>query len=185
MTQWRRTTQFLEKYTTHFIWKGCVCEREMETEQNCHILTPHSYGHQHCVFLVLLMLEGPAFCWVLAFSTTSCHQQVRSQTSGLQTNWLPVFTELYNSSIARSVSLKWQVWSSSSGNNGHAVHRSLPFGASVYDCTMGFYLVPYCQPSPPTRFHPITAIGMCHFRCPWNGMFGQVEGQYTTLVEGQ
>ena len=39
----------------------------------------------------------------------------------------------------------------------------LSSGASVYDCTTGFYLVPYCQPSPPTRFLPITAIGMCHF----------------------
>ena len=80
-----------------------------------------------------------------------------------KTHWLPVFTELYNSSIAHSISLEWHVWSSSSGNNCHAVHRSLSSGASVYDCTMGFYLVPYCQPSPPTRFLPITAIGMCHF----------------------
>ena len=60
-------------------------------------------------------------------------------------------------------SLEWQVWSSSSGNNCHAVHKSLSSGASVYDCTAGFYLVPYCQLSPPTRFLPITAIGMCHF----------------------
>ena len=102
--------------------------------------------------------------------------------SGLQINWLPVFTELYNSSIAHSISLEWHVWSSSSGNNYHAVHRSLSSGASVYDCTMGFYLVPYCQPSPPTQFLPITAIGMCHFRCLWNGMFSRIEGQYTTLV---
>ena len=29
----------LEKYTSHFIWK-VVCERELETEQNCNILTP-------------------------------------------------------------------------------------------------------------------------------------------------
>ena len=71
-------------------------------------------------------------------------------------------TELYNSSIAHSISLKWHVWLSSSGNNCHAVHRSLSSGASVYDCSMGFYLVPYCQPSPPTQFLPITAIGMCH-----------------------
>ena len=28
---------------------------------------------------------------------------------------------------------------------------------------MGFYLVPYCQPSPHTRFLPITAIRTCHF----------------------
>ena len=110
--------------------------------------------------------------------------------SGLQTNWLPVFTKLYNSSIAHSVSphwyvslplsLEWHVWLSSSGNNCHAVHRSLSSGASVYDCTMGFYLVPYCQPSPPMRLLPITAIGMCH--CIWNGMFGRVVGQYTTWI---
>ena len=43
--------------------------------------------------------------------------------------------------------------------------------------TMGFYLVPYCQPSPPTQFLP---IGMCHFCRLWNGMFGRVKGQYTT-----
>ena len=30
-------------------------------------------------------------------------------------------------------SLEWHVWSSSSGNNCHAVHRSLSSGASVYD----------------------------------------------------
>ena len=53
-------------------------------------------------------------------------------------------------------SLEWHVWLSSSGSNCHAVHRSLSSGASVYDCTMGFYLVPYCQPSPPTWFLPIT-----------------------------
>ena len=47
---------------------------------------------------------------------------------------------------------------------------------------MGFYLVPYCQPNPPTRFLPITTIGICHFRHLWNGMFGRVEGQYTTYV---
>ena len=97
--------------------------------------------------------------WVLTSSTASCHQLVWSP----KTNWLPVFTELYNSSITHSISLEWHVWSSSSGNNCHAVHRSLSSGASVYDCTIGFYLVPYCQPSPSTRFLPITAIGMSHF----------------------
>ena len=64
------------------------------------------------------------------------------------------------------------------------VHRSLSSGASVYDCTMRFYLVPYCQQSLPTRFLPITAIGMRHFRCLWNGTFGPVEGHYTTPGQG-
>ena len=81
-----------------------------------------------------------------AFSTASCHQRVSKLTD-----------------FAHLISLEWHVWSSSSGNNCHAVHWSLSSGASVYDCTLGFYLVPYCQPSPPTRFLPITAIGMCHF----------------------
>ena len=79
-------------------------------------------------------------------------------------------------------SLEWHVLSSSSGNNCNAVHRSLSSGASVYDCTAGFFLVLYYQPSPPMRFLPITAIGMCHFRRLWNDMFGRVEGQYTTDV---
>ena len=60
-------------------------------------------------------------------------------------------------------SLEWHVWSSSSGNNCHAVQRSLSSGASVYECIMGFYLVPFRQPNPPTRFSRLLAIGMCHF----------------------
>ena len=32
-------TGLLEKYTSHFI-ERVVCERELETEQNCNILTP-------------------------------------------------------------------------------------------------------------------------------------------------
>ena len=120
--------------------------------------------------------RGP-LCWVQAFSTASCHQRF------LQTPKLTDFLSSPSYIIVQSPtqSLEWHVWSSSSGNNCHAVHRSLSSGASVYDCTMGFYLVPYCQPSLPTWFLPITAIGMCHFCCLWNGMFGRVEGQYTTI----
>ena len=62
-----------------------------------------------------------------------------------------VLTELYNSSTptqSLTRSLKSHVWSSSSGNNCYAVHRSLSSGATVYECTMGFffYLVPFHQP---------------------------------------
>ena len=53
-------------------------------------------------------------------------------------------------------SLEWHVWSSSSGNNCHAVHRSLSSGASVCDCTAGFYLFYIVSQAPPTRFLPIT-----------------------------
>ena len=68
-------------------------------------------------------------------------------------------TELYNSSMptqSPTQSLEWHVWSSSSRNNCHAVQRSLSSGASVYECIMGFYHVPFRQPNPPTRFLSIT-----------------------------
>ena len=51
-----------------------ACERELETEQKQQYFDPYSYGHQRCVFLVLLMLNrrpwGP-LCWVLGFFTAS------------------------------------------------------------------------------------------------------------------
>ena len=59
------------------------------------------------------------------------------------TNLTSVLTELYNSSTptqSPTRSLKSHVWLSSSGNNCHAVHRSLSSGASVYECTMGIFL---------------------------------------------
>ena len=137
------------------MWEGVGDRTELQ-----HI-DPHSYGHQR----LFPALQGCSAGGLGAHSAgyRLPLQHLVSNGSDLQTHWLPVFTELYNSSIAHSISLEWYVWSSSSGNNCHAVHRSLSSGASVYDCTMGFYLVPYCQPSPPTRFLPITTIGMCHF----------------------
>ena len=80
ITQQRRKTseEFFNKiYTSHFIGTF-VCERELETEQNCNILTPHSYGHQHCVFLILqgCSIGGPeahsaGFLYYVLFSNFS------------------------------------------------------------------------------------------------------------------
>ena len=77
-------------------------------------------------------------------------------------------TELYNSSTptqSPTRSLDWYDWSSSSGNNCHAVHRSLSSSASVYECTMGIFFTSshFISQFPPTRFPLITAIRMCHF----------------------
>ena len=73
-----------------------------------------------------------------------------SNSTATRTVLTSVLTELYNSSTptrSPTQSLKLHFWSSSSGNNCHAVHRSLSSGASVYECTMGiFYLVPFHQP---------------------------------------
>ena len=152
-----------------------ACERELETEQKLQYFDPYSYGRQCCVFLVLQMLNqrpsSPALCWMMAFFTASYQQLLWSpysigvpegpsarcgfpyHTSSITpsptvaaTALTSVLTELYNSSMPTR-SLKSHVWSSSSGNNCHAVHRSLSSGASVYECTMGiFYLVPFHQP---------------------------------------
>ena len=80
-------------------------------------------------------------------------------------------------------SLEWHVWSSSSGNNCHAVHRSLSSGASVYECTMGFLPCPIFS----AKLAYAISSHNCHRNVSlpsgaslWNGMFGRVEGQYTT-----
>ena len=66
--------------------------------------------------------------------------------------------------VSLLLSLEWPVWSSSSGNNCHAVHRLLSSGASVYECTMGIFFSSshFISQFPPTRFPFITAIRMCH-----------------------
>ena len=46
------------------------------------------------------------------------------------------------------LSSEWQVWSSSSGNNYHAVNRSISSGASLFlRHSENFYLVSYCEPN--------------------------------------
>ena len=49
---------------------------------------------------------------------------------------------------------------------------------------MGFYLVPFRQPNLPTRFLSITGhwnVSLPSGASLWNGMFGRVEGQCTTI----
>ena len=106
-----------------------MCERELETEQNCNILTPHSIGHNRVSFPVLLGCSTGGLgvslsdCWfslphLIANSSDpellnrgpGAHSAgcwlslpvLNSNWSGLQTNCLPVFTELYNSSTPPS-----------------------------------------------------------------------------------
>ena len=77
-------------------------KRELETEQNCHILTPT---------LMAISVSFP-FSWCCSTGGLGAHSagcwlslpHLVTNGSGLQTNWLPVFTELYNSSIAHSIS---------------------------------------------------------------------------------
>ena len=63
----------LEKYTSHFIWKGCVWEGVGDRTELQHI-NPHSYGDQR-FFPALLGCStgglGAQLLWVLVFSTAS------------------------------------------------------------------------------------------------------------------
>ena len=163
-----------------------MCERELETEQRLQHIDLHP---EHCCVLFSFSWAAQLGAWGPSLSGTCSHSSIFSPT-GLQTQsgvpkapsavwWLSLphlvskssdlqLTDFLSSPsyiIVQSPtqSFEWHVWLSSSGNNCHAVHRSLSSGASVYECTMGFYLVPYCQQSPPTPFILITAIGMCHF----------------------
>ena len=172
-SQWhndKRTSEdfFRKIYTSHFI-VTFVCEREMETEQNCSILTPLLWpsalylscspdAQPEARGLSFLLSAGFLYHILsptglrnyrgprgplqpgVAFPTTSYQQLLWTPT-----HWLPVFTELYNSwtpTQSPTQSLEWHVWSSSSGNNCHAVQRSLSSGASVYECIMGFLPCP-------------------------------------------
>ena len=47
----------LEKYTSHFIWKGCVWEGLGDRTELQHI-DPHSYGHQRFFPVLLCCLTG-------------------------------------------------------------------------------------------------------------------------------
>ena len=89
--------------------------------------------------------------------------------------------------VSLPLSLEWPVWSTSSGNNCHAVHRSLSSGASVYECTIGIFFSSshFISQFPPTRFPLITAIGMYHFFPVHHlGMafLAMSKGQNTTLA---
>ena len=141
-------------------WEGVGDRTELQ------YIDPHSYGRQRCVFLVLqgCSTGGPgaqlsAECWLSLphlVSNFSGPQLIRGPKGPISLVWLSlahlvynsfsncncltsVLTELYNSSMptqSPTRSLEWHVWSSSSGNNCHAVHRALSSGASVYECTM-------------------------------------------------
>ena len=61
MMQWRRVDTYLEKYTSHFIWKGVGDQTELQ-----HI-DPHSYGHNNVSFPFSWAAQPGAWplCWVL------------------------------------------------------------------------------------------------------------------------
>ena len=117
----------------------------------------HSYGHQR----LFPALQGCSTGGLGTHSAGCRHPLPHLVTngSGLQTTDL-LSSPSYIIVPSPTQSLDWHVWVSSSGNNCHAVHRSLSSGASVYVCTAGYYLVPFCQPSPITPMEYATSASL-------------------------
>ena len=147
--------------------------------------------------------RGP-LCWLSLphlVSNFSGPQLIRGSKSPFGLMWLSlpqlvynsvsncltsVLTELYNSSTptqSPTRSLEWHVWSTSSGNNCHAFHRSLSSGLWVYHGIF-FTLSHFIRQIPPSRFLSITGhwdVSLPSGASLWNGIFGRVEGQNTTI----
>ena len=183
------------------MWEGVGDRTELQ------YIDTHCYGRQRCVFLILqgCSTRGPeahSVGWWLSLlhlisnfsgpNSSGPQWPLRPGVAFPTTSYLltpsptaltSVLTELYNSSMptqSPTWSLEWHVWSSSSGNNCHAVHRSLSSGASVYECTMGILARPILLANfHPRDFLPLECV--TSFRCiTLNGIFGRVEGQNTT-----
>ena len=173
------------------------------------IFRPQTYGRQRCVFLVLqgcstggpeptLLGDGFLYCvfsvssldpnssgpkWPfrpdVAFPTTSRLQLSATQLASNSTVLTSVLTELYNSSTPTR-SLKSHVWSSSSGNNCHAVQRPLSSGASLCSGIVG----PSPCPILSALIHPrdlfrllsitrsLSNVSLPSGASPWNSIFG-------------
>ena len=150
---------FNKIYTSHFIGTF-VGERELETEQKCNILTPTLMAVSVVSFSFSRWSTGgpeaqlSAGWWLSLLhlitnwsgpQTPSGYPRTPSAGCGfpyhisfitlLISNCLiSVLTELYNNTTSTQSptrSFESHVWSSSSGNNCHAVHRWLSSGASV------------------------------------------------------
>ena len=111
----------LRKYTSYFIWKGCVWEGVGDQTELQHT-DPHSIDHNYVSFSFSKAAQpgaqGPSLsgCWfslphlisnssdpqlsIGGLRTLSAGCRLIFSWSGLQTNWLPVFTELFNSSTS-------------------------------------------------------------------------------------
>ena len=198
--------------TSHFICK-VACERELETEQRLqHIDLPSPSGHRRVSFSFSRTAQPGN--WGPRLSGTCSHSSIFSLTglvsklnrgsrgpllsgggflyhnlsnpSDLQlTDFLS--SPSYITVQSPTQSLEWHVWSSSSGNNCHAVHRSLSSGASVYECTMGFFPCPIISAKPAyaiSSHNCYRNVSLPSGASLWNGMFDRVEGQYTTGCYG-
>ena len=163
------------------MWEGVGDRTELQ------YIDPDSYGHQGCVFLILLMLNrrpGGPLCWLSLLH--------------LITNWSGPQTR---SGVPRAPSAGWWI------SLPHLVSNSSDFQLTDFLSPPSYIIVqteitvmqfrghslplhqsvsvPFRQPNPPTLFLSITGhwnVSLPSGASLWNGMFGRVEGQYTTNI---
>ena len=94
----KTSKEFFKKIYLSLYLKVCVWDG-VGDRQNCNILTPTLVAIS-VVFLVLLGWSTGGLGAQLSAECWLSLPHLLSNSSGLQTNWLPVFTELYNSSTS-------------------------------------------------------------------------------------
>ena len=134
----------------------------METEQNCNILTPTLMAISVVSFSFSRVAQpearGPSFLLSAGFlyHNLSPTGLVSKLTDFLSSpSYIIVQSPTQYLPITGHQGISLHVWLSSSGNNCHAVHRSLSFGASVCGCTAGF------EPCPILSAQLARANGIC------------------------
>ena len=83
---------FFKKIYLSLYLQRFVCERELEAEQNCNILTPTLMAISvvsRSPWLLNRRPRDPALCWMMVFSTASCHQRVSKLNRESQRPLLP------------------------------------------------------------------------------------------------
>ena len=160
----------LQKNIPLTLFERFVCERQLETEQNCNILTPtlmaisvsfpfscaaqpEAWGpaslgavfFYHILSPTGLVSKLSIGAWGLPLLGAGFLYRILSPTDLISCALCYIIVHAHSisphnwpSEYALPPSLERHIWSSSSGNNCHAVHRSLPSGAPVFDCTVGF-----------------------------------------------
>ena len=173
---------FIKYFTSHFICK--VSKRVTQSlrvrgswrPNITEIFWPKSYGRQRCVFPVLspgcwlsplhssLSVSNWTACLLLFNSSALYYLQTPTWWYGHASTPPQLLPISGDRDVSLPLSLEWPVWLWSSGNNCHAVQRSLSSGASVYESIMGFFFTSshFISQFPPARFPLITAIRMCH-----------------------
>ena len=123
--------------------------------------------------------SGILFHCLLFNSSALCYLQTPTQRYGHASTPLQFLPISGDQDVLLPLSLEWPVWSSSSGNNCHADHRSLYSGASLWSGT--FTLSHIISRAHLRNFFRLLTIGMCHFRYLRNGRCDRHRAEITIM----